>query len=124
MGTLNRDLADYFVRLRPCYKTGILSNSFVGAREREQEAYGLEDMCDVIVYSHEVGYVKPDPRIYHVMCGSLGVSPEDTVLLDDIQANVDGARSAGMRAITFANNRQAITELQGQMTASFAALRV
>ena len=28
-------LADYFARLRPAYKTAILSNSFVGARERE-----------------------------------------------------------------------------------------
>ena len=30
------------------------------------------------------------------------------VLLDDVQANVDGARAIGMRAITFANNAQAI----------------
>jgi hypothetical protein len=36
-------------------------NSFVGAREREQALYGFKDMCDVIVYSHEVGWLKPDP---------------------------------------------------------------
>ena len=42
----------------------MLSNSFVGAREREQQAHGLEDMCDVIVYSHEAGFVKPDAQIY------------------------------------------------------------
>jgi putative hydrolase of the HAD superfamily len=116
VGSLNRDLANYFGSLRPRYKTGILSNSFVGAREREQQAYGFEDMCDVIVYSHEVGYLKPEPRSYHVVCERLGVPPEDTVLLDDNQANVDGARAVGMRAVTFSNTRQAIADLQAQMT--------
>lgn len=112
VGSLNQELADYFSRLRPRYKTGILSNSFVGAREREQAAYRFADMCDVIVYSHEEGCLKPDPRIYRIVCDRLGVAPEAAVLLDDVQANVDGARAVGMRAVTFATNDQAITEIQ------------
>ncbi len=112
VGSLNQELADYFSRLRPCYKTGILSNSFVGAREREQAAYRFAEMCDVIVYSHEEGYLKPDPRIYRIVCDRLGVAPEAAVLLDDVQANVDGARAVGMRAVTFATNDQAIAEIQ------------
>ena len=116
VGTLNQELADHFGSLRPRYKTGLLSNSFVGAREREQAAYGFESLCDVIVYSHEVGYLKPDPRIYWAACERLGVSPETTVLLDDVQINVDGARAVGMRAITFTDNRQAIADLQAHMT--------
>ena len=59
VGMLNTELADYFARLRPAYMTGIVSNSFVGAREREQEAHRLSDLCDVIVYSHEEGCLKP-----------------------------------------------------------------
>jgi epoxide hydrolase-like predicted phosphatase len=115
VGTLNRELADYFEGLRPRYRTGMLSNSFVGARERERAAYGLEEMCDAIVYSHEVGCRKPEPRIYRLACRRLGMRCEDAVLLDDAQANVDGARAVGMRAITFADNRHAIAELQAQL---------
>jgi FMN phosphatase YigB (HAD superfamily) len=63
LGTLNGELASYFASLRPQYRTGIISNSFVGAREREQARYGFEDMTDVIIYSHEVGVSKPDPRV-------------------------------------------------------------
>jgi epoxide hydrolase-like predicted phosphatase len=111
VGTLNEELATYFGRLRPRYRTGIVSNSFVGAREREQAAYGFEDMCDVVVYSHEVGWMKPDPRIYLTACERLHVRPEDTVFLDDVQACVDGARSIGMKAVRFIDNRQTITEL-------------
>lgn len=115
VGTLNQQLAEYFRRLRPRYRTGILSNSFVGAREREQAAYGFADMCDVVVYSHEIGYLKPDPRSYRLVCQLLGVPPEDAVFLDDVQDNVDGARAVGMRAIRFSSNGQAIADLRVQM---------
>lgn len=116
VGTLNQELTDYFASLRSRYRTGILSNSFVGAREREQEAYGFEDMCDAIVYSHEVGYLKPDPRIYHVVCDRLRVAPGEALLVDDVQANVDGARAVGMTAVTFVTNEQAISEIRAHLT--------
>jgi putative hydrolase of the HAD superfamily len=115
LGSLNSELAGWFMRARRRYKTGILSNSFVGAREREQKAYGFEEMCDVIVYSHEVGHLKPDHRVYHLICRHLAVAPEEAVFLDDVQTNVDGARAVGMRAITFATNAQAIAELEAHL---------
>ena len=42
LGTANKELIDDARRLRPRYRTGILSNSFVGARQREQAAYGFD----------------------------------------------------------------------------------
>jgi HAD superfamily hydrolase (TIGR01509 family) len=68
-------------------------------------------MCDVIVYSHEEGYVKPDARMYRIVCDRLEVEPGAAVLLDDVQANVDGAISAGMLAVAYSSNDQAIAEL-------------
>ena len=38
LGSLNVELYDYFKSLRPRFTTAILSNSFVGAREKEQQA--------------------------------------------------------------------------------------
>ena len=46
LGSLNKELAEYFCSLRPRYRTAILSNSFVGAREREQTLYHLDELCD------------------------------------------------------------------------------
>jgi FMN phosphatase YigB (HAD superfamily) len=63
LGTLNPELADYFTSLRLAYQTAIISNSFIGAMELEQERYGFEQMTDLIIYSHEAGVAKPDPRI-------------------------------------------------------------
>ncbi|MGB9182900.1 MAG: HAD family phosphatase [Solirubrobacteraceae bacterium] len=111
LGTLNEDMARYFAALRPRYRTGILSNSFVGAREREQRAYGFADMCDLIVYSHEEGTKKPDPAIYQAVCDRLHVSPQEVVFVDDFEAGVQGARRIGMKAIRFTDTEQAIAEL-------------
>jgi epoxide hydrolase-like predicted phosphatase len=113
LGTANTELIEYASRLRPRYRTGILSNSFVGAREREQAAYGFENLVDELVYSHECGLLKPDPRSYALICARLGVEPAEVAFLDDNEKNVEGARLAGLHAVLYAGNAQAIGELEG-----------
>jgi epoxide hydrolase-like predicted phosphatase len=111
LGTLNTKMTSYFAALRPRYLTGILSNSFVGARERERAAYGFEDVCDVVIYSHEEGMEKPDPRFYQLVAQRLGVRPDEAVFVDDTEACVAGARGVGMTAVLFTGTEQAIADL-------------
>ena len=94
----------------------IVSNSFVGAREREQAAYGFEDLVEGIVYSHEVGFSKPDPRIYALICTRLNVAPGEMIFLDDVGVCVAGARDAGIHAIRYQDNAQAIAEIEELLT--------
>ncbi len=112
-GTPNTPLIEYARRLRPRYRTAILSNSFVGAREREQAAYGFGDLVDEIVYSHEAGMTKPDPRSYALACARLGVTAAETAFLDDTAACVAGARAAGLHAVLFTGTAQAIRDIAG-----------
>lgn len=112
LGTLNTDLVEYFRSLRPKYQTAILSNSFVGAREREQAIYHFDEICDFIIYSHEVGMSKPDLRIYDLTCERLGLSPTEVILLDDYQASIEAACEFGIKGILFKNNAQAIADIQ------------
>ncbi len=116
LGTPNTALIEYARGLRPRYRTGIVSNSFVGAREREQAAYGLEDLVDEIVYSHEAGMNKPDARIYALACARLDVLPEQAVFLDDVEPCVAGARAVGLHAIRYQDNAQAIAEIEKLLT--------
>jgi len=111
LGTANTELIEYARGLRPRYRTGILSNSFVGTREREQAAYGFADLVDDIVYSHEARMSKPDPRIYALACARLGVEPGETVFLDDAGRCVAGARDAGLHAVQYRSNAQARAEI-------------
>ena len=116
LGTANTDLIQYARRLHPRYRTGILSNSFVGAREREQAAYGFEDLVDEIIYSHECGRSKPDPGIYALTCARLAVEPAQVVFLDDYEPYVEGARQAGIHAVLHQDNAQTIRAIEGLLT--------
>jgi epoxide hydrolase-like predicted phosphatase len=111
LGVANTELIQFAAALRPEYRTGIISNSFVGAREREQAAYGFEDLVDTIVYSHEAGLCKPDPRIYQLACDRLGVDPAQAVFVDDWDQAVAGARDVGMHAIQIVTTSQVIADL-------------
>ena len=112
IGDPNPELAAYFVGLRPRYRTAFLSNSFVGAREREHAARGFGDMADLIIYSHEVGVAKPDPRIYAITCERLDVQPHEMIFLDDVPRNIAAARDYGIHGVLFQNNAQAIAGIE------------
>ncbi|MBX3085859.1 MAG: HAD family phosphatase [Anaerolineae bacterium] len=118
LGTPNTELIQYFEKLHGPYLTGIISNSFVGAREKEQAAYRFEDMTDLIIYSHEVGIRKPDPQIYAITCERLGVQPHEMVFLDDAEPNVIGACEFGIQAVLFKDNAQAIAEINAILNTS------
>lgn len=117
LGTLNHELLEFFASLRPRYTTAILSNSFVGARQREQAAYGFEDVCDLIIYSHEEGLKKPDPAFYRLACERLNIEPHEMIFLDDIEVVVEAARDFGINAILYRSNQQAIAEIQALLVA-------
>lgn len=70
------------------------------------EGLGLAERLDAIVHSSEVGYEKPDPRIFLAALDRLGhgpaqgADPEETVHVGDrLKEDVEGAVNVGMRAI-------------------------
>jgi putative hydrolase of the HAD superfamily len=111
LGTPDTELIGYFAGLRPAFRTALLSNSMHGARAQEQARYGFGDLTDLIVYSHEEGISKPDPRIYEITCTRLGVAPAEAVFVDDSPRCIEGAQSLGMQAILHQTTRQTIDAL-------------
>ncbi|MEO0621356.1 MAG: HAD family phosphatase [Pseudomonadota bacterium] len=65
----------------------------------------------VIVSGHE-GVVKPDPRIYDLLCKRAGFKPRDALFIDDSAMNVAGARALGMAAHQFRDAAGLRAELQ------------
>jgi putative hydrolase of the HAD superfamily len=60
---------------------------------------------------HEVGLLKPHPAIYRHAVSKYGLTAARTVFIDDIGANAEAARHAGLQAIHFQNSDQARAEL-------------
>lgn len=117
LGTPNEELIDYLRGLRGKYRLGILSNSFVGARERETTLYRFDELVDQIVYSHEIGVEKPDPRAFGAACAAMGARAEDCLFVDDVAVNVEAARATGMQAHLYEDNARTITRIAAHLDA-------
>ena len=61
----------------------------------------LGQVFDVTVVSGEEKMLKPEARIYEVLCERAGLSPADCIFIDDSPKNVEGARAVVMDAIHF-----------------------
>lgn len=51
--------------------------------------------------SAEHRLLKPDPEIFRVFLGEFGLRAEESLFVDDVAANIEGARAAGMEGIVF-----------------------
>ncbi len=61
---------------------------------------GIGDLVDAAVFSSEVGWRKPSPRIFSAALAALGATAAGTVFVGDrLREDVGGAHGAGMRAV-------------------------
>ena len=100
--TWSRDLLpgarELLASLRPRFRLAALSNSNELHWERHSDEIGVTALFEVAISSHQVGFVKPDPRIYLEALRRLAVAPEAVMFFDDVRANVDAASALGIRA--------------------------
>ncbi|MFN0147363.1 MAG: HAD family hydrolase [Dehalococcoidia bacterium] len=99
--------------LRGRVRLGCITNNVAREEvESRPRAIILEDLFEVVIESSKVGLRKPDARIYHMACEALAVTPPESVFLDDIGANLKGARAVGMATIKVNPDHGAIAELE------------
>ncbi|ARF53169.1 HAD-IA family hydrolase [Streptomyces gilvosporeus] len=92
-------------------KTAIVSNAWPHMRTRMSNA-GLLDIVDAIVLSCEVGYAKPDPRIYATALHRIGADPSAALFIDDTPGHVATARSLGMTGYVHTNAQDTLTRIE------------
>ncbi|KAI6172662.1 Bifunctional epoxide hydrolase 2 [Aphelenchoides besseyi] len=96
-------------------KIAILSNNYYWSHKRERTFMIDEaDQFDLVVESCRVGMRKPNPKIYELTAEKLDVSPEECIMVDDVQSNLDGAKSVNMATVFLPhdNTTAAIDELE------------
>lgn len=109
----NTALLDYIRELRERgYKIGLLSNIATNWIRDSLLSVEEQKLFDTMVMSFEVGMVKPDPRIFALACERLGVEPEDSVMIDDIDRFCEAARGGGLHAIQYKDFKQLQPELE------------
>ncbi len=66
---------------------------------------------EVFVYSFQVGFRKPDPRIYKLALEELNLPAKDCLFVDDILKNVKATEDLGIKGIHFQAANQLREEL-------------
>jgi len=83
-------------------KLGLVSNAFDPGwlLRGDLEQMGLAERLDVAVFSSEVGYRKPDARIFERALGALEVEPGNALFVGDrLYEDVRGAGELGMTTV-------------------------
>lgn len=62
--------------------------------------------------SYELGVMKPNPAIYRTAATNVKTAPQHCLFIDDLQANVDGAKAIDMQAIRFEGVSQLANRLR------------
>lgn len=107
----NHQLLTYIAELHKSYKIGLLSNISSDWITKTLLDDAEQACFDTFVLSYQVGMVKPDPRIFALVCERLGVELHEAVMVDDRHDFVEAAKGQGMGGIEYRNFQDFITEL-------------
>lgn len=95
------------------YPLTVVTNGFIEVQYEKFEKSGLRDCFSHIVLSEEVGYQKPNPRIFEEALRMNGLSAEDVVMIGDSwNSDIQGAINAGIDQIWVTKKQESTTKEQ------------
>jgi putative hydrolase of the HAD superfamily len=82
------------------FKTAIVANVWSGGMNPALQRLGLERFFDTTVASVNVGFQKPDPRIFQLALDRLELAAEDVIMVgDNPKADIKPAHDIGMATV-------------------------
>lgn len=94
------------------FRLAIISNIDNEIIEPVLKRLGILDIFELIVTSEELGFGKPNPKIFEYTLKKLKVSPQDAIFIGDSLTNdVEGAKAVGIKAIHFGKDCNSWQEL-------------
>ena len=97
----NKQIFDLVARIAARYRVALCSNTSEPHWALERRRLPFGNRFDPVVLSYLIGAMKPDRRIYDSISELSGVPHEQIVFIDDVSANVEGARRTGIHGIHF-----------------------
>jgi putative hydrolase of the HAD superfamily len=109
---IGRDYLDTCLRIDPefveiaktlakDYSLAILSNDVKEWSNYLRTKFDLNSLFKIIIISGEVGYRKPDKRIYNILLDRIQSPPSDCVFVDDRSKNLRPGSEIGIKTIRF-----------------------
>lgn len=97
----NLPMWDLVEKLHAVYPLYLLSNTNCLHHDYLLREYAVFEKFADGVYSYRAGMAKPEREIFELAIRQFDVDPQATIYLDDLAANVEAARDAGLRAFRY-----------------------
>jgi putative hydrolase of the HAD superfamily len=101
-----------FDSLKPHYRLILLSNTNPMHASFLKENFPVLKKFDHLVFSHEVGALKPAEAVYRAVQKMAGTKPSRLFYVDDILEYVEAARRLGWSAVQFTGKDQLLADMR------------
>jgi putative hydrolase of the HAD superfamily len=98
-------------------KVGIITDNPKDRMDVVRRALWLDRVFDPIVVSAEEGCAKDDPAIFHRALGRARAAPQASIFIDNDAGNVAVAKSAGLHALFFDDEKRDLALLARELLA-------
>ncbi|HEX3243138.1 MAG TPA: HAD family phosphatase [Solirubrobacterales bacterium] len=112
----NPPMIDLMAELKKSgYRMAMLTNNVREWEPLWRSMLPVDEIFETVVDSGFVGCRKPESRIYAMTLERIGIAPDACLFVDDVEVNCEGARKAGINAVHFRDNEQAIGEIRAAL---------
>jgi HAD superfamily hydrolase (TIGR01549 family) len=79
------------------HRLALLTNGSALFQRRKLQRFALEPLFDLILIEGELGYGKPDARVFQAALDHFGVAPQEAWMIgDNLEADIAGAQQLGI----------------------------
>lgn len=93
------------------YKVYYLSNFHLIAFEHVTSKHDFFNVFDGGVVSYEEKYIKPEVEIYNKIIDKYSLKTNESIFIDDLEANINKAKEAGIETILFKSPEELLISL-------------
>ncbi|MEH7226682.1 HAD family hydrolase [Bacillus sp. JJ1566] len=100
--SINQNTLNILNTIKKHVKIAIITNGSTQRQKAKILTTNLHRFFDLIIISEEVGFSKPDKRIFELALNTLNVQPEASLFVgDDIEKDIGGCQNADIKGIWF-----------------------
>ena len=94
-------MAELLQDLRKQMPLYLLSNTNDVHYRYIEDNFNISRHFQELILSYEVGWIKPEPEIYHEILKRSGMKANQCLFIDDLEPNIKGAQAVGLHAHQF-----------------------
>lgn len=121
LGEVPRQRMELLGQLGRKYRLFLLSNTddiHIGRLRQTMDLDRFEQLFERVYYSPRTGFRKPEREIFEMVLRENGLVPRQSLFVDDVQENVDGARATGMQGFWLDLSRYSLADVPQALIAA------